>query len=505
MLMKPKNIRETRLSFVAVLAAAMTVAYLSDIAFLPFIVVEGESGPITYHITILHLFVIFAALHLPPKYAVALSVCMGTFSVFKALQFVGYVYPLDWLNYYTPRILIPIVVAAVLSHTKHWSNLLLRYSLAAALGTATNTIGYSIFVLIKLAVNTDYEFERLSLSYLEWWAIASKHFVVECGMAVTVAGFVAHQTLLARLPSLNSVSLSQEELESYIATDSGEANDLRKNQALERIAGQMGIVSFGQMIPELWKAGRRVCKIEVGGNWRGTGFLVAPDIVLTNFHVIFGERIFAVEDMNSRLSSAEPMEFVFDVWRAGGERPFSEKACKPAIDRPILFGTPYAERDVDRQFYPLSDSWPSDELDFVLVRLSESPGDDPMTALQEYEVGTRGWLVPPGRFEGLLGKNKPIIVLQHSKGNPLQIAFDRCSGVSRNGTRVRYLTDTDEGASGSPCFSKTIEWCAVHHSGDPRWVSEYNQGIPVEGIVDLLIRKSSKELLGELKRSDWDI
>src|SRR5262249_28510775 len=48
-----------------------------------------------------------------------------------------------------------------------------------------------------------------------------------------------------------------------------------------------GIERYGPMLERFLALQGQVCRIEAAAN--GTGFLVAPDLVLTNFHVLEGE------------------------------------------------------------------------------------------------------------------------------------------------------------------------------------------------------------------------
>ena len=69
--------------------------------------------------------------------------------------------------------------------------------------------------------------------------------------------------------------------------------------------------------------------------------------------------------------------------------------------------------------------------------------------------------------------------------------------VNENRTRVRYATNTENGASGSPCFS--VDWglVALHHYGEPsQKPATYNQGIPIDAVRARLAQVGKAGALG---------
>jgi hypothetical protein len=70
-------------------------------------------------------------------------------------------------------------------------------------------------------------------------------------------------------------------------------------------------------------------------------------------------------------------------------------------------------------------------------------------------------------------------------------------GLNANGTRVRYATHLESGASGSPCF--TLDWtlAALHHYGDPLFGHpSRSQGVPIGMIRDRLVRLGKADAFG---------
>jgi hypothetical protein len=94
-----------------------------------------------------------------------------------------------------------------------------------------------------------------------------------------------------------------------------------------------------------------------------------------------------------------------------------------------------------------------------------------------------------------------LFIVQHPRGRPMELALGTRAliGLNRNGTRVRYRTNTDHGSSGSPAFDLSWNLLALHHAGDPDYAlahtPEWNQGVPFHLITSRLIRRGFGNLL----------
>jgi V8-like Glu-specific endopeptidase len=239
----------------------------------------------------------------------------------------------------------------------------------------------------------------------------------------------------------------------------------------------------------------RVCRIELPtGQARGTGFLVAPDLVMTNYHVV--ERLTrpGATDLPKVV-----LRFDYKVLE-DGVSVGAGKTYGLAINDWLADHSPYSARDFE--VTPTAEP-SSDELDYALLRVNGRPGDDPVggDTQSQYPV-RRGWLTLPSESHVFLAQ-PALYIVQHPDGKPMQIAIDSDAviAVNANKTRVRYTTTTEPGSSGAPCFSADWEWIALHHSGDPKYWKEgkkpdYNQGIPVSAIVGLLAQRGKAALLG---------
>ena len=56
--------------------------------------------------------------------------------------------------------------------------------------------------------------------------------------------------------------------------------------------------------------------------------------------------------------------------------------------------------------------------------------------------------------------------------------------MNGNATRVRHRTNTAGGSSGSPSFDGNWNLLALHHTGDPSFLTmpKYNQGVMIDAI-----------------------
>ncbi len=127
-------------------------------------------------------------------------------------------------------------------------------------------------------------------------------------------------------------------------------------------------------------------------------------------------------------------------------------------------------------------SSPVDQLDFALVRLSETVGDDVVPN------GIRCFLKPVGHNFVI---DEPLIVLQHPQAKPLKLAFGTVM-APEDGERVTYTVNTEGGSSGSPCLTTALEVVALHHWGGPK----HNRGVRMSRILAHLESLQLSNLLG---------
>lgn len=218
---------------------------------------------------------------------------------------------------------------------------------------------------------------------------------------------------------------------------------------LEKIVNTSARFSnISEWMQRLALAVRRVCRVELPrGTARGTGYLLAPRLVLTNFHVV-----------------QELLEGQQD------SRDVAVRFGYQTVDQPgTLYGLAAA---------PLLTS-PDTELDFALLQLSDAPRI-------ELPPGV-GWKPAPAD----LAPEQTLFILQHPDGRPLEVAVGSLRELDPQQRRVRYQVDTQPGSSGSPCFNDRWELVALHHAAH----EHTNQGIPIAAILE---RADVRALLQQL-------
>jgi hypothetical protein len=176
-----------------------------------------------------------------------------------------------------------------------------------------------------------------------------------------------------------------------------------------------------------------VCRIEIAGFGNGTGSLVGPSFVLTNWHVL--SEIFKEK------------------------RPASSIVCrfdyKVAGDGTLCKGVEYR---LAQDW--LVDASPVEDLDYALLKLSKSAGNDPVSNQQGSP--SRGWLRPEAHS---FQTHEHLFIIQHPEATPLKLGVGKVGKVSDNQKRICHDVDTEPGSSGSPCFTMDWTFVAFHQHG----------------------------------------
>lgn len=201
------------------------------------------------------------------------------------------------------------------------------------------------------------------------------------------------------------------------------------------------------------------------------GFLVGPDLVLTNHHVlasvIRGE------------TSATNVRFVFDH-HVGPDGTIDDGIrMRLAADWHVASSP---SSPVDDQVAP--DRLPdAEELDYALVRLAEPVPESP--------YGPRGWFDlradPPAVQPG-----QTMLVLQHPDGWRLKMAVGPVLALNGNLTRVIHHVNTTNGSSGGPVLTLEMRLAALHQAGSrrdgtARDAPKVNVAVPIDAIRRHLI------------------
>lgn len=237
---------------------------------------------------------------------------------------------------------------------------------------------------------------------------------------------------------------------------------------------------------EQWgKLETQVCQVEVyqsGAVGYGTGFLVGPDLVLTNHHVV--DKVIGGSVGSDRVLCRFDYKRLADGMTLNHGREFRLKSG----DEWLVDASPPSPED-EKVDPGLPDP---EQLDYALLRLDEKAGDLPVGANPEPSAPKRGW-VQIASPAAVAKANDILFVLQHPDREPLKQAAGRVLAINDNQTRLRHDVNTEGGSSGSPCFAHDLSLVALHHAGDPNFDAfhhpEFNQAVPVDKIVARLESK----------------
>lgn len=220
----------------------------------------------------------------------------------------------------------------------------------------------------------------------------------------------------------------------------------------------------------------QVCWIGLPGGRGGTGFLVGPDLILTNHHV--------VQPLKQTPALLPQVVVRFDYKQTLDGQPLAAKkvteirlatGSKWCVD-----GSPPSPKDWDAALGDAS----LEELDFALLRLATRVGDDPVGgASADANAPPRHWI--DAKAAGLApAVGQQIFILQHPEGEPLRLSVGTITAYNGNESRVRYNANTKDGSSGSPCFNADLQLCALHHAHDTQKPPRWNQAVPIAAILD---------------------
>ncbi|MES1215481.1 MAG: serine protease, partial [Bacteroidota bacterium] len=159
-----------------------------------------------------------------------------------------------------------------------------------------------------------------------------------------------------------------------------------------------------------------------------TGFLIAPDLLMTNHHVF--------PDINSAKQCAADFQY---------ERTLS------GVQNGFVF-------EINPGKFYLSD----EELDYAIVFIEPQSITGNIT-LRNFNslplIGTKGKVI----------KGSQVNIIQYPSGGYKKYAYEDniVLDIIEDPGFIQYTTDTQPGSSGSPAFNKSYELAALHHSGVP--------------------------------------
>ena len=245
---------------------------------------------------------------------------------------------------------------------------------------------------------------------------------------------------------------------------------------LERIISETApFVDISAWRSRLGELEGQVCRVEVGGNLSlGTGFLVGPDLCLTNYHVI--------RPLVDGRANPGDTRLRFDYRRTTDGTTVNEGTLFGLDGDWLVASSPPSAADSAPDGAGLLPD--PGELDFALLRVADAPGRAPAGLAAQIGALNRNWVSQVGTdgFEAA----SPLFLVTHPSGIPLKLAFGPSLGLNPNSTRLRHRVNTMPGSSGSPCFNARLELVGLHHAGDTAVVPAYNVAIPIRAITDFL-------------------
>lgn len=218
----------------------------------------------------------------------------------------------------------------------------------------------------------------------------------------------------------------------------------------EQRFGSVPLDSVAAWYERLRAAALTVCRIELY-NAVTTGFLVGPDIVLTQYA--------AIREMR------------------GGTKT-TEKSLPPPTSFPLRFG--FTETDLTQinpsaatqpasvplpslgQTYYLEENWlvDADEASgCALLRVRGMPGLDPFID-SSGKRRQRRWLRPAPLY--IFSRQEPLFLLSYPSGGTLTVTYANEVRLTARGNRVEYRASTFPGAGGAPCLTHDLQFVAVH-------------------------------------------
>lgn len=291
------------------------------------------------------------------------------------------------------------------------------------------------------------------------------------------------------LDALKSERPRSKELQMFLL-QTGEVKDFtytedpKKQESLERIVNLDPGIEPEIFMNGLFRAKKCFCRIEVYDEANkvsyGTGFLISADVVITNFHVM--------KDVIDHPELAPKVKCRFDYqYNADGSL---NTGMELGLSQDAVFHyRKYSQFD-EHPEKSIEVAWPIDQLDYALIRLERSVGEEPLginaSLVQSSQENIRGWIKKVNTDTAALASGASMVILQHPKSQPIKIAIglSKVIGSDANFRRVRYDINTEPGSSGAGCFDISFNWVALHNLGDPEWIPTYNQGIPARAIIE---------------------
>ncbi|MEH2187422.1 MAG: trypsin-like peptidase domain-containing protein [Nostoc sp.] len=188
----------------------------------------------------------------------------------------------------------------------------------------------------------------------------------------------------------------------------------------------------------------------------GTGFMIAPDLLMTNNHVIKSQEV------------GEKSNFSFNY-----QLDINGKECPTQIIGALPDGAFYT----------------NEKLDYSVVTLKEVP-----------DFGK------PLIFKSkLMRRDDRVAIIQHPGGHLKKISIQNNFVAYADNQVLQYTTSTEPGSSGSPVFDDDFQVVGIHHSGgmlvEPNTQQRYLRNAGTSAIALLNdLQKNALEIYAHLSR-----
>jgi hypothetical protein len=279
---------------------------------------------------------------------------------------------------------------------------------------------------------------------------------------------------------------------------------LDTDEALQALLNEyepfLRVAAMEELMP---RVRRTVCAVALGDPYNaivGSGFLVAPDAVMTNYHVI---KAFVKKDPTGQIvadADGKQLYFYFDYLAepAPYVPPAAAKKHK-SICVTAAEGTNwllYARESLANDGTANSPTEVVNEYDYAVIKLARRVG-----ALPARQGGgvRRGWLPLRENAIDLMARERRIIIFQHPGRSPQMYDIGDYVQPDPSRTRVWYRVNAARGSSGGAAVDTEGHLFALHNArvdaevrGQNGERLRVNQGVRVR--IDLIVKDLNKSL-----------